>query len=86
MGRFVLIRKWQSAILIKGLRKLKSARCLPLSGNQIPYYKLALQVARRIHAVVKDSNNRNPVVGHSEIDHVSLNIPSTIAWTDVRSA
>ena len=55
-------------------------------GGWVKHKRTTSKVARCIHTVVKDSNGRNPVVGNSEVDHVSLNTPSTIARTDVLTA
>ena len=36
-----------------------------------------------IHTVMQDTNDGDPVVRCSKVNHVPLNTPSTIAWSDV---
>lgn len=41
------------------------------------------QVAWRIHAVMQDTNDCNPVVCNTKVNYVSFNISATIAKPDV---
>ena len=42
-----------------------------------------LQILQRIHPLVQNTNDRNPIGGHAEIDHVLLNTAATIARSNV---
>src|SRR6204780_3707753 len=43
----------------------------------------ALQMMRRVHPLVKDANNRDAVVGDSEINHMPLDIAAAIARSNM---